>query len=228
MIALGNHDFWLDSTGHARFSNLGQVVTRYWREPTRDVGAVLLDMENADLGDLCIVGGYGHFDLGHAEPNLRVSGREVTEDIYLSGGMNGLFWNDFRCIPNCGTRVRAESIEQATGLATRMDQAMAQGKRILAAVHTCPWRELNGHPLRGTALDILSAYSGNSRIGTEIAQRADYVDLVVCGHTHMPVKERNLHGIPSLNIGTDYGIFRGVIYDTEAKSVRWIGEPFGT
>lgn len=225
-VALGNHDFWLESTEHAWFSNLGQVVTRYWREPARDVGAVLLDIENADLSDLAIVGGYGHFDLGHAEPNLRVFGQRITEEIYLSGGMNGLFWNDFRCIPNCGTRVSAESTEQATGIATRMDRAIAGGKRILAAVHTCPWRELNGHPLRGNEQDILSAYSGNSKVGKAMEERAKHIDLVVCGHTHMPVRERKFHGITGLNVGTDYGVYRGIIYNTETRSIRWIGEPF--
>ena len=33
-VAPGNH-FWLDSAGHAQFSCLDQVVTRYWREPAR-------------------------------------------------------------------------------------------------------------------------------------------------------------------------------------------------
>lgn len=225
-VALGNHDFWLESSGHGNFSNLKEVVDRYWREPARDVGAVLLDFEKADLGDLAIVGGYGHFDLGHAEPNLHVDGRRVTEAIYLSGGMNRIFWNDFRFIPNCGTRVRAEAIEQAHGIASRMDEAIASGKRLLVAIHTCPWRELNGHPIRGNEQDILSAYSGNSLVGKEMARRAKSIDLLVCGHTHMPVREQNLHGVRSLNIGADYGVFRSVIYDTITRSIRWIGEPF--
>ena len=38
----------------------------------------------------------------------------ITEDIYRSGGMNGLFWNDFRYIPNCGSRIQEEALEQAT------------------------------------------------------------------------------------------------------------------
>ena len=224
-ITLGNHDFWIDSTGHAQFSNLNQVVTRYWREPARDVGAVLLDLETAIVGDLAIVGGYGHFDFGLAEPNLHVRGRRITEDIYLSGGMNGLFWNDFRYIPNCGTRVREEAKEQASGLASRMDAAISAGKRLLVAVHTCPWRELNGHPLRGNESDILAAYSGNSLLGKEIERRAGHVDFLVCGHTHVPVPEQELHSIRCLNVGADYGRFRGVIYDADTKLIRWVGEP---
>lgn len=225
-ITLGNHDFWLDSLGHAQYSCLDQVVTRFWREPARDVGAVLLDRENADLADCVIVGGYCHFDLGLAEPNLNVRGVQITEGIYLSGGMNGLFWNDFRYIPNCGTRVQAEAREQAAGLAARMDEAIALGKRLLLATHTCPWRELNGHPLTGRESDILSAYSGNSLVGKELEKRASSIEFLMCGHTHMPVRERNLHGIPCLNVGADYGVFRGVIYDTANKGIKWIGEPF--
>ena len=223
-VSLGNHDFWLNSTGHAQFSNLSQVVTRYWREPARDVGAVLLDLENAVLGDFAIVGGYGHFDLGLAEPNLHVRGRRITEDIYLSGGMNGLFWNDFRYIPNCGTRVREEAKEQASGLASRMDAAISAGKHLLVAVHTCPWRELNGHPLRGNESDLLSAYSGNLMLGNEIQKRRASIDLVACGHTHRPVRERLINGITCLNVGADYGQFRGVIYDADTRLIRWVGE----
>jgi len=225
-IALGNHDFWVDSMGTAQYSTLDQVVTRFWREPAREVDAILLDSENLDLDGLTIVGGYGHFDLGLAEPNLHVRGKRITEDIYLSGGMNGLFWNDFRYIPNCGTSVRSESHAQATGIAVRMDSAIAAGKRVLLAIHTCPWRELNGHPLRGNEADILSAYSGNSLVGKEIEKRAASVDFLMCGHTHMPVRERLCCGIPSLNVGADYGRFRGVIYESESKVIRWIGEPF--
>jgi len=137
--------------------------------------------------------------------------------------MNGLFWNDFRSIPNCGTSVQSESQAQAAGMAVRMDSAIAAGKRVLLAIHTCPWRELNGHPLRGDEADILSAYSGNSLVGKEIEKRAASVDFLMCGHTHMPVRERLCCGIPSLNVGADYGLFRGVIYESESKVIRWIG-----
>jgi len=224
-VALGNHDFWLESVGHAQFSNLDQIITRFWQEPARDVGAVLLDRETLDCGDLALVGGYGHFDLGFAESGLCVQGMEVTEAIYLSGGMNGLFWNDFRFIPNCATRVKAEAAEQAAALARRLDTALERRKSVLVAVHTCPWRELNGHPRRHTEVDILSAYSGNSLIGSELERRAERIELVVCGHTHMPVRERKIHGIPALNIGADYGIFRGILYDSEHQTIQWLGLP---
>lgn len=224
-FSLGNHDFWLDPGEHARFSTLDQIITRYWKWPAQDVGAVLLDRESMDCGDFAIVGGYGHFDLGLAEPNLRVRYTEVTESTYLSGGIDGLFWNDFQFIPNCTQRVKAEAAKQAAGVARRLGAAIRRKKRVVVAMHTCPWRELNGHPLRNDERDILAAYSGNSLVGSELQRRAKWIDLVVCGHTHMPVLERTLHGIPALNIGADYGIFRGILYDSESRTIQWLGAP---
>ncbi len=226
-IALGNHDFWLDSVALSQFSSLDQIVTRYWRDPIRDVGAVLSDRENMDLGKFAVVGSYGHFDLGLAEPGLKVQGVEVTEEIYLTGGMNGIFWNDFRWIPNCATSICAEAREQAAGIATRIDAAITSGKRVLVAVHTCPWRQLNGHPLSGDERDILSAYSGNSLVGTELTRRMNHLALVVCGHTHMMVREKNVNGILSLNLGADYGEFCGIVYETDNCGIRWIGQLSG-
>ena len=223
-ITLGNHDFWLPSICHAQFSNLDQVVTRFWREPARDLDIVLLDRENLDLGEIAVAGCYGHFDLGHAEPGLHVGGVEVTKSIYLSGGMGGLYWGDFRYIPNCAIGIREEAREQADGIASRMDAAIAAGKSLLIATHTCPWRELNGHPLRGDASDILSAYSGNSLLGRKIESRANHIDFLLCGHTHKRVREQCLHNIRCLNVGADYGQFRGVVYNTANKIIRWVGE----
>lgn len=224
-VALGNHDFWLDRAEHAQLTCLGHVILRYWRTPCIAAGITLLDLENFEIGDVAIAGGYGHYDLGLAEPDLYVRGVPVTERNYLSGGMNGLFWNDFARIPNCGTQLRAEAALQAEGLAFRMDEAIAAGKRLLLAVHTCPWRELNGHPLRRDASDMLSAYSGNSMIGDEICKRAASVEFLMCGHTHKTVAERRVHGVRCLNVGADYGRFRGVVYDTDTAEIRWVGEP---
>lgn len=225
-LTLGNHDFWLNSLGHAQFTGLQQVMTRYWREPAAQIGATLLDRENLLLGDIALVGCYGHYDLGHAIPGLVVDGIEVSEDIYLSGGMNGLFWNDFRAIPNCATRLHDEAREQAEGLTLRMDAAIQERLRMVVVTHTCPWRKLNGHPRRSDAMDILSAYSGNSKIGRELGTRASWIDFHCCGHTHMPVAETSCEGIRCLNIGADYGVFRAVIYCTAIKSITWCGEPW--
>ena len=225
-VCLGNHDFWVPQSEHREFASLNEVVAKYWREPARAAGAVLLDDENADLGEVVVCGGYGHFDLGLAIPNLQVRGLRITEQIYLSGRLGGLSWKDFPNIPNCGTRLQADARDQAAGIARRIDKVIAVGKRVLVAVHTCPWAELNGHPLHGNEVDILPAYSGNSLVGNELERRAAAIEFLICGHTHAPVRKRAMHGIPQvMNVGGDYGYYRGVIYETADRSLRWVGEP---
>ena len=227
-VCLGNHDYWIHSheDTDSQYPRLSSITEKFWAPAVKAVGATLLDQENQDFGEgFALVGGHGHFDLGQAEPNLKVCGRTVTQEDYLRGGMSRIIWNDFRYIPNCGKNALLEAAEQAEGIARRMEQAIAQDKRLILATHTCPWRKLNGHPLSGDEGDILSAYSGNSLVGAEIKKRAAHVDFLVCGHTHKHVPARTLYGVKCLNMGGDYGLFRGVIYSTTDKSIKSVGEP---
>ena len=219
-VALGNHDFWTGNVMGKNYHLMENVIDDFWTGPCRDNDLVLLDRQNALWGDVAIVGGYGHFDLGLAWPNLILDGEPVGEDIYLKG--DG--WNDFNYIPQCAEFLKVNARDQAAGVAKRLDQAIADKKRILVAMHTCPWSELNGHPRTGSYSDIFTGYSGNSKVGKEIKKRASNIEFLMCGHTHFAVKERKIHGIPSLNVGADYGVFRGVIYDTSKKTIKWVGE----
>ena len=217
-VALGNHDFWTGSIASKDFHLLENTVSAFWEVPCRENGITLLDQENAVWGDVTVVGGYGHFDLGLAWPNLKIHGKLVTREDYLEG--NG--WNDFWFIPGCAEFLDLNAHAQAQGIAMRLDQAIQTNRRILMAMHTCPWAQLNGHPKAGSYSDLFTGYSGNSLVGQEIENRSSHVEFLMCGHTHYLVKEQLLHGIPSLNVGADYGVFRGVIYDVETKAIRWI------
>lgn len=221
-VTLGNHDFWTGSVSGKDFHLLENTITEVWEKPCRDNDVVLLDRENAlwntMAGEIAIVGGYGHFDLGLAWPNLRLDGKRVTREIYLKGDR----WNDFRFIPGCAEFLKVNAGAQATVIANRLDQAIAAKKRILMATHTCPWPELNGHPRSGTSSDLFTAYAGNSLVGKETEKRASHVEFLMCGHTHYRVEEQLLHGIPSLNIGADYGKFSGVIYDLKTRAIQWV------
>jgi predicted phosphodiesterase len=223
-FCLGNHDHWIPPGQHDRFATLRSLREKCWEPSAAAVGAVLLDGGNAFWNEVTVCGGYGHFDLGHAEPGLCVAGRPVTRDDYLSGGMAGAVWNDFAFIPGCAVRLEVEARAQAAGIGKRLCAAGAERKPIVVVTHTCPWRELNAHPLRGSAADLFQAYSGNSLVGEILSRQASAVDLLVCGHTHRPVRETEIHGIRSLNIGADYGIFRGIVYDTQTRTIQWIGE----
>jgi len=217
-VTLGNHDFWTGSVAGKDFHLLENTITEFWEKPCRDNNVILLDRENALWGEIAIVGGYGHFDLGLAWPNLRLDGKRVTRDDYLAEDR----WNDFRYIPRCGEFLKVNAHAQADGIANRLDQAIAAKKRILVATHTCPWPQLNGHPRSGTDNDIFTAYAGNSLVGNEIEKRSAHVEFLMCGHTHWRMEEQFTHGIPSLNVGADYGVFRGVIYDVNTKRIRWV------
>jgi predicted phosphodiesterase len=225
-FCLGNHDLWLPPEEHAPHRTFQSIIDRYWTPLAERNGMILLDQKNLDLGTHVLVGGYGHFDLGHAFPGLTIDGKLVTEEHYLKGGWNFSSWNDFRRIPRLKSRYRIEAQLQAEGLARRMDEAIQLGKRLLVATHTLPWQELNGYPyVGGKEEDMFRAYSGNSLLGSEVAARAEHIDYLVCGHTHKHVPESVLHGVRSINLGGDYGQFRGVIFDTTDLSSRMIGPP---
>ena len=217
-VALGNHDFWTGNISGKDFHLLENTISAFWESPCRENEITLLDLENADWGETAIVGGYGHFDLGLACPSLHLHGKPVTREDYLAG--KG--WNDFRFIPGCAEFLEVNARAQADGIAGRLDQAIDARKRILMALHTCPWPQLNGHPQSGSYRDLFTGYSGNSLVGKEIEKRSANVEFLMCGHTHYRVKEQRFHGIPSLNVGADYGIFRAVIYDLETREIRWI------
>lgn len=217
-VTLGNHDFWTGSVEGKNFHILENTITEFWEKPCRANDVVLLDRENALWGEIAVVGGYAHFDLGLAWPNLRLDGNRVTKESYLAGAR----WNDFWSIPSCAEFLLVNARAQADGIASRLDQAIAAKKRILVATHTCPWKQLSGHPRAGDYTDLFTAYSGNSLVGKEIEKRAVNVEFLMCGHTHYAVREQLIHGIPSLNVGADYGVFRGVIYNVRTKRIRWV------
>ena len=100
-VTLGNHDFWLPDDLHSHFGSLEEIVGLYWAGPARDCGIVLLDAENLAFDDIVIAGGYGHFDLGLAYPDLELFGVKVTTEEYLSGWAGRCYWNDFGAIPHC-------------------------------------------------------------------------------------------------------------------------------
>jgi predicted phosphodiesterase len=217
-VCLGNHDLWVGGTAPARYAQLQRIVTDYWEIPCRENGIILLDRQNASFGKVTIVGGYGHFDLGLAWPGLEIQGRRVTKSDYLGGAD----WNDFRRIPRCAEFLEINARREALAIGSRLDQAMRTGRRILMATHTLPWAELNAHPRTGNWDDYYAAYSGNSLMGAEIAKRAGTIEFLMCGHTHKATSETTLHGIRCLNTGGGYHEFRGILYDTSDRSIRWV------
>lgn len=220
----GNHDYWLGDW-YERQLNIEDVIEQYWRPAARQHGIVLLDETNADLGEVVITGGYGHFDFGFAVLGLHYGRYLVRMEDYMRGVTpdGSLVWNDLRMLA-CARGAEAEAQRQAKAITLRLDRAIGTRKPVLVATHTIPFTELNGHsksPARRES--FLNAYSGNSLVGKVIQGRTKHIDFLVCGHTHMRVDEKRIHGLRCVNLGSHYGQVRGVLYDTKTKGFIWVG-----
>ena len=224
IIALGNHDFWGGAVRGCR--TLGAIVERFWQGPAQRYNVTLLDQENFYSEELGFVGGYGHYDLGFAVPELRYQGKIVTHDHYLRGRPpieTSLRWRDFDWMPRHAdllTVARAQ-VEQV------QSRILATGsRRIFLALHTPPFEEVLGIP-DTSLLDpadppiraFFRAYLGNRAMGEMLRLHSARIAGLVCGHTHRAVGPVDLGGFTGVNVGSDYGVPRGFILDTKEPSM---------
>src|SRR6202035_2543247 len=84
-VCLGNHDLRVVDHSRNVGDALSAMIIGHWARAAKIFDVVLLDLENLELQDITIVGGYGHYDLGFAIPNLAFDGIPVTEEDYLRG-----------------------------------------------------------------------------------------------------------------------------------------------
>jgi 3',5'-cyclic AMP phosphodiesterase CpdA len=212
-LAFGNHDFWVNANGTVNSTD--EVVDQYWVPAAAAFGIHLLDRETAWLGDLPVVGGYGHYDYGFAWPGLRFEGRQVTGEDYASGvppWPTRLRWRDFDQFP-----IGSNTPELAAGQVRAIEERLMQinGRSALVVLHTPPLAELLGigQPwqkglfLTGEQRDyaFFRAYLGNRAMGEMLLRRRQEVQAVICGHTHRRVEPADLEGFWGANIGSDYG-----------------------
>lgn len=218
----GNHDYWLPDWREKQL-NVEDVIEEYWKPAARQHGIVLLDKTNADLGEVVISGGYGHFDFRFAVPGLCYGHYLVQMEDYMRGVFPDV-WNELRQLA-CARGTEAEAHRQAKAITLRLDKAIGTGKPVLVTTHTIPFRELNGLSESSTKREnFLSAYSGNSLVGEVVRARANHLDFLVCGHIHRRVDEMRIHGLRCVNLGSRQGAVRGVLYDTKTKGFVWVGE----
>jgi len=225
IAALGNHDFWGGAAGGCR--TLEATVERFWQAPAQRYHVTLLDQENFDSDELVLVGGYGHYDLGFAVPQLCYQGKMVTQDHYLSGRPpieTPLRWRDFDWMPPAGNVVMIAAA-QVDAVQSRI---VATGsRRVFLVLHTPPFEELLGIP-DASLLDpedppiraFFRAYLGNRAMGEMLRLYGARIAGIVCGHTHRAVEPMDLGGFAGLNVGSDYGVPRGFIIDTKEPSMH--------
>lgn len=221
-FALGNKDLWL-SGWRGLSLNTEDIIERYWRPAALSHQIVLLDERNADLGEVIVSGGYGHYDFGFATPDYRIGDHLISREDYERGITSGgvLISNDPRMLA-CAHGTELEAKRQARNIARRVDAAIATDKPVLMVTHTVPFVELNARNINSHCDEYsLAAYSGNSLVGEMIKTRATRIDLLVCGHTHTKVSERAIHGVRSLNLGSSYGRVQSILYDTASRQICW-------
>ena len=229
-LTLGNHDFWL-SSGNGCHS-LSEVIDRYWTPAADQFAVCLLDLQNLPLGEITLVGAYGHYDLGFRCPHLRYDGAVVTEAHYLAGRppiSTPLRWRDFlRMPPDLDLLLVAQ--EQVRSLEARL-RAVPE-KRAFVVLHTPPFAELLGIPDISTVnleapsvYAFFRAYLGNEQMGAILRQEKERIVGVVCGHTHREVPPTDLGNFFGVNIGSDYGEPTAYLFETKVNRLTKIRAP---
>jgi 3',5'-cyclic AMP phosphodiesterase CpdA len=224
IVALGNHDFWGAAAGGCR--TLEATVEQFWQGPAQRYQVTLLDQENFQADELVLVGGYGHYDLGFAVPQLRYEGKLVTRDHYLRGRPpieTLLRWRDFDWMPPAGN-VLGIAAAQIEAIQARITAAGA--RPVFLVLHTPPFEQLLGVP-DASLLDpenppiraFFRAYLGNRAMGEMLRLYADRIAGVVCGHTHRAAGPVDVGGFAGLNVGSDYGVPRGFMIDTKEPAM---------
>jgi len=224
-VCLGNHDFWMLDHSRREVASLSGVIDRYWAPAAKSFDIVLLDVENLQLPDVAIVGGYGHYDLGFAFPGLAYDGIPITEDDYLRGTPSAssvLRWRDFQFMP---TEQRLQEIarEQVEGVRQRL--FAAGNTRTIVVLHTPPFEELLGVPSSSTRppnttpsiYAFFRAYLGNRSMGHLLKEAGDNLVAVVCGHTHRTAGPINLGSAIGINIGSDYGAPKAALFSCDSN-----------
>jgi Icc-related predicted phosphoesterase len=227
-ICLGNHDFWLHGDARNECRGLPDVIDQHWVPAAREFDILLLDRENFRIGEVTIVGGYGHYDLGFAIPRLAYRGVVVTEEDYLRGYPfpdSSLRWRDFRLMP-VGLHPRIVASEEIRGVTARL---RASGNSpLIVVLHTPPFEELLGIPAPAELTDGLSpseyaffrAYLGNRAMGAALRSVNDRLRAVVCGHTHRQAGPIKLEDVVGINIGSDYGHPKAALYMSETMTME--------
>jgi Icc-related predicted phosphoesterase len=222
-VCLGNHDFWLHDAVRPEFHSLEQVIEHFWIPAAKRFDVTLLDVQNCTLDNLTIAGGYGHYDLGFAVPDLVYDGVQVTEEDYLAGHPRvgtALRWRDNQFMP-AAFDLRALAAKEVSDLRRRL--LAAKSSRILAVLHTAPFEELLGvvkltdRPRQDPPSEyaFFRAYLGNRAMGDLILEFRQQLVGVVCGHTHRAAGPIDISGITGINIGSDYGDLKGAIYSSD-------------
>lgn len=213
LITAGNHELWTNSPdSHAVYTDL--LPAR-----ARNLGWQWLEDEPFVAGDVAIVGSIGWYDYSFAQGDLGIPRRfyeskispgaaeRYTEFSHLFDRRDDLSehamqivarWNDGRFVKL--RRSDGHFLDELL-LKLRSQLDVLRDKRIIAAIHHLPFRQLLPPP-KSPQWDFAKAYLGSEKIG-ELLLEYPNVQRVICGHSHFPAQARVGH-IEALATGCGY------------------------
>ena len=212
LFVAGNHDLWT----HGPDSH--QLFAHDLPRRVEALGWQWLETLPFIANDVAVVGSVGWYDYSFARPELQIPRRfyenkispgaaeHLTEYALLLGDDVSptalrvvARWNDGRHI-KLHRSDEQFLIERLAQLEQNLS-AVESAKRVIAAIHHLPFRELLPGP-RIPQWDFAHAYLGSDRIGDVIGKFPN-VRHVYCGHSHLPI-EAKIGPIHAINIGSGY------------------------
>ena len=218
-ICLGVQDHWLPRELWSHFPSPEAVRHHFWEPALAQTGIVGLDFQNFALGNVEIVGAYGHFDLGFRNEKLVIDGEEVKREAYLAGTVGGFQANDMRQIPQAGETLEEEAKKQADGLEKRLGAVPAE-KEIVLVTGTVPFEEWLERKEGNTIGGFFRAYAGNSLLAEVILPHAKRIRIAAFGGKENGEDLQKVHGISGSCLNPGKGRTEYVIFDTERDTIE--------
>ncbi|MBN8710743.1 MAG: VanZ family protein [Alphaproteobacteria bacterium] len=218
-ICLGPRDHWLPRDRWEQFPSPEAVRKHFWQPALEKTGVVGLDFQNLPLGDLAIVGAYGHFDLGFRDEGLSIDGEEVSLEAYLAGTAGGLEANDIRQIPFAAETLEEEAQRQSEGLSRRLAE-VPPDRGILLVTGTVPFESWLDRKGRNAIDAFFRAFAGNSRMAAAILPHSERIRIAIFGGRENRENLCEVKGIAgtSLNHGTSSAEY--ALYDGETSTLE--------
>jgi 3',5'-cyclic AMP phosphodiesterase CpdA len=216
----GNHDIWVTENDPRGDSLqvyrevLPQICSRYDFHYLDQEPLIFPD------ADLALVGSINWYDYSWSIEQLRETVPDWEERLRTKTFSRGRH-NDGRFIrwPLDDARF-TESV--VTALEKQLEQALTQVSQAIIVTHHPPFAGLSfPRPTSPLTVDALlwDAFTGNRRLEFILAQHADRIPFVFCGHTHRE-RENQLGKVRGYNIGGDYHFKRLLMLDWPAGTVE--------
>ena len=183
VATLGNHEFW----GRPFQETLDALRNQTVAAPN----VCYLDLEGAfQTGNVNFVGGTLFFD-----GSLRIRESQDVSD------WNG--WQDWRI-----TDIETDFLEMNLYYVNKIRSSMKPRVSTVLCTHHVPHINLNGFPP-----SVFSFYRGMFDLVSELPFDKNFVNALICGHTHKRVVGEVVPGFRCVNVGSDYGKLESYILE---------------